>query len=352
MSTLPTPWLEPWPAADLEPVSACPICGAQARSSWLDGLVDNTFRTSPGRWHLWRCGGCKAGYLDPRPSAGSIHRAYSRYYTHGDPSSSKPATLAWRLRRWLFNGYANKRFGVADRPAAALGPWLVGSVPLLRHHADRDFRHLPPLPKLGGALLDIGCGDGEFLARAARCGWRVLGLEPDAQAAGVARRQGVTVVEGGIEALDDRAAAFDVITLAHVIEHVPHPMDTLHACHRLLKPGGTLWIETPNAASLGFRRFGANWRGLEVPRHVVLFTPPTLRAALQAAGFEELRHPASPSVRRWMVQRSLAIRDGRWPESVRRLGPLELSRCWLADLVEGPPAARGEFLTITARRPA
>jgi SAM-dependent methyltransferase len=201
-------------------------------------------------------------------------------------------------------------------------------------------------------VLDVGCGDGAFLALAQRSGWQVLGLEPDAQAAAVAQEQGVPVRVGGLEALADRHAAFDVITLAHVIEHVADPVATLRACHRLLKPGGQLWLETPNAAGQGLRAFGHHWRGLEAPRHLVLFTPQSLQRALAEAGFERLHHPPSPSVRRWMAERSLAIQQGRLPDDTRGLTWRWRLRCWVDDLGDGPGRAHGEFLTVVARKPA
>jgi 2-polyprenyl-3-methyl-5-hydroxy-6-metoxy-1,4-benzoquinol methylase len=105
------------------------------------------------------------------------------------------------------------------------------------------------------------------------------------------------VIAGGIDALDGQAAIFDVITLSHVIEHVHDVGGTLRACHRLLKPGGRLWLETPNVAALGHKVFGVNWRGLEAPRHLVLFSAPALKQLLQDAGFVDHKELLSPSPR-------------------------------------------------------
>src|SRR5262249_46527812 len=78
---------------------------------------------------------------------------------------------------------------------------------------------------------------------------------------------------------------FDAIILNHVIEHVPDPITLLTDCRRVLKPGHPLVATTPNLDSAGHRRFGANWRGIEPPRHLHLFSVTSLRAAAGQAGF-------------------------------------------------------------------
>lgn len=348
MTTLPEPWHEPWPAEGLEHLKACPVCGEAGRALMHEGLIDNSFRTAPGRWILWRCASCDAAYLDPRPSAATIDRAYGSYYTHG----ADPAALSRlrQLHRRLVHGYASARYGAWQLPSTAWGVLVIGGVPYLRRHADREYRHLPPLPASGGRLLDVGCGDGAFLALAHGCGWDVLGLEPDPKAAQAAAQRGMPVLNGDLARLDGQTGVFDVITMAHVIEHVHDPVEVLRACHRLLKPGGLLWVETPNAASLGLRLLAQHWRGLEAPRHLVLFTPAALRLALRVAGFDHCESPRTPSVRRWVFQRSLAIRAGRRPDDIRSLPLRWLLRAWAGDLRETFGQPRGEFLTVIARK--
>jgi SAM-dependent methyltransferase len=351
---LPQPWLESWPDADLQAVQACPLCGGAERSVWHAALVDNTFRTSPGTWALWRCGACRVAYLDPRPDAASIHRAYASYYTHGVAVSAVPMAQSGlrRLLAWLWSGYTHRRYGSAPMPAAWCRELVVRAVPPLRAMADREFRHLPRPDGERRRVLDVGCGDGAFLALAQACEWEVLGVEPDPKAARLAHARGLPVVEGGLDSLgDDHASTFDVLTLSHVIEHVHEPVATLRQCLHLLKPGGRLWIETPNADSRGHQQFGGCWRGLEAPRHLVLFNPSSLRLALHEAGFEHIGALPSPSPRRWMYQRSLAIEAGRWPDDVRRLPVRWLARALLGDLLDLADPGRSEFMTWAASRP-
>lgn len=352
----PEPWHTAWPVAGLESVNACPVCQHPGSALAHEGLVDNTFRCARGRWTLWRCQACGSGYLNPRPSIDTIHTAYEHYYTHhpaasGDGGSAHAAPLR-RLRRSLANGYARWRYGMADEPSSRWGVVAALLLPLRRSAVDGEYRHLPHRPSgRKGRLLDVGCGDGSFLALAQRCGWDVLGLEPDPKAAQLAQQRGLTVITSGLESLASQADCFDVITLSHVIEHLHEPLQMLRACHRLLKPGGQLWIATPNVESLGHRLFGKHWRGLEAPRHLVLFSAHSLVLALKQAGFSASQALAMPSPRRWLFERSWAMSQGRWPDDVLRLPAALRWRAFGADLRELFLRETPEFLTMSAQKP-
>lgn len=82
-----------------------------------------------------------------------------------------------------------------------------------------------------------------------------------------------------------RADSFDVVASSHVIEHVPDPISLLRECLRILKPGGHLVAITPNAGSWSHRIYGADWRGLEPPRHLHIFTLSSLAGVCVRAGF-------------------------------------------------------------------
>ena len=114
-----------------------------------------------------------------------------------------------------------------------------------------------------GKLLDVGCGNGEFLAMMQQAGWDVSGVEPDPTAAQVSsERLNITVPTVDLEGASFPSKSFDAITLSHVLEHVYDPIGVLRECRRILKPAGHVVIVTPNIGSLGHARFGGNWRGL------------------------------------------------------------------------------------------
>lgn len=346
-------WTKLWPAAGLESVAHCPVCGESDREILYPDLVDNVFRAAPGRWSLWKCAKCSSAYLDPRPSPDTIHLAYANYFTHqvaaakDDYASLSPFR---KLRRRLVNGYTNWRYGTNAIPSSAFGLLAAFAMPNLKRILDREYRHMPRLPKGGGRLLDVGCGDGSFLRLAHSCGWDVVGLDPDPKAAANAAKQGLTVHQGGIEYFEGKTGLFDVITLNHVIEHVYEPVKVLETSHALLKAGGQLWLETPNIDSLGHARFQQNWRGLETPRHLVLFNRQSLGQAFISAGCPAPHDRAHPSPCAEMFKASFAMEHGRSPyESLATPKALQL-RVAIAAFVETLWPPRREFLTVTTRK--
>jgi SAM-dependent methyltransferase len=298
-----------WPADGLEAVPRCPVCGAEDRAPLYDGLRDRAFGTAPGEWSLVRCERCASAFLDPRPTPETIGLAYRSYYTHVDTAAGPPPVN--RIREGLAHDYRRARWGYSQGDEIRGGDLVAR---LLRSRAaivDREIRHLPATP--GGRLLDVGCGNGAFVARMTGLGWRAEGIDPDADGVAAARAAGLDVTEGMLEAIDDaeHAAAYDAITLSHVIEHVHDPLADLQRARRLLRPGGVLWIATPNLESLGHRRFRRDWLGLDPPRHLVLFTRASLNDLLRTAGFEPQPPPvAAPQA--WLsFSPSAAIAQGR-----------------------------------------
>jgi 2-polyprenyl-3-methyl-5-hydroxy-6-metoxy-1,4-benzoquinol methylase len=176
-------------------------------------------------------------------------------------------------------------------------------------------RFLPARP--GGNLLDVGCGRGDWLAFMSERGWWCEGVEPDPAAAEAASRQGVRVHTGTLDEQQFQDNSFDAVSLCHVLEHVPNPVDLLRECKRILRPGGRLVMVTPNSEGLGIRVFGADWRGLEPPRHLHLFNIPTLRRAIGDAGLrvETLK---AVTTSRYTFQESWALRHGRPAEEGAR----------------------------------
>lgn len=306
-----------WPIDGLERVLTCPVCGSSHRSPIHTALTDEVFFCAPGSWDMQRCQACNSCYLDPRPTPQTIHLAYGSYFTHADADEVEPQASQRglrKVRRALANGYRNWRYGTRAQPASRLGLVAALLVPRLRLVADAGMRFIPRYAE-GRRLLDVGAGNGTYLLRARSAGWEVLGVEPDASAVNAALRAGLNVRQGGITDLTDEQESLDVITLNHVIEHVHDPRATLRKAFELLRSGGLLYIETPCITSYGHKRFGRHWRGLEPPRHLVLFTWSALESLLLEVGFRRIKRLRRPGIYPTLARKSRAIQDGRDPEA-------------------------------------
>jgi 2-polyprenyl-3-methyl-5-hydroxy-6-metoxy-1,4-benzoquinol methylase len=341
-----------WPADKLNRVEQCPVCRESKRSLLYEGLQDRVFFCAPGAWTLYRCGQCGVAYLDPQPAPAAIGLAYAAYYTHRPPYDiyKHAAELRGRqrLKRALINGYINARYGYSLKPANPLGCWLPIMFPILASMADREVRWLPR-PAETGRLLDLGCGNGEYLMHMRTLGWQTYGLDLDREAVASARDLGLEVQEGDLEASAHPEKSFDAITMSHVIEHIYDPIAALRACARMLKPGGRLWVATPNLASKVHERAGQNWRGLEPPRHLVLFTPQALQRACIDAGLEVERVGATAQT---YLGPSLAIERGIDPNGWTPSTQDDIRQVREAQRFAAANPACAEELVVMARRPA
>ena len=343
---------ENWPAEDLESVPECPICGGSERTALYEGLTDQVFGVAPGKWTLYRCATCKSAWLDPRPSQASIARAYDIYYTHmaeDDIEAQPKSRLVRQLHAWQ-NDYKNARYGLGRQPASWGGRWLVSVIPSLRAKADTQCRHLEQPPAGGGRLLDVGFGNGGFLKIASEMGWNVEGIDFDPKAVEVAKARGLNVRCASASDLHEFAGEYDVITISHVIEHVFDPSDLLRDLYRLLKPGGKLWLDTPNLSSLGLQRFGRNWQTLDPPRHLALFTPESLRWSLEQAGFRKVQQYWHGMVLFSIYAESEAISRGQCAQEARGQVIPSLDAVF-AELREMMMPNSREYLTVMAWKP-
>jgi SAM-dependent methyltransferase len=275
-----------WPEHGLEAVLHCPVCSSPRRRLAYEKVRDRVFRCAPGEWSLYECSECHSGYLDPRPTEDTIHLAYSRYYTHGSVAEAPERTGIARLRRWLRDAYLSAAYaerppGLDPRPLARLGMSFFGTTKL---GLDRLARHLPRA-RPGGHLLDVGCGNGRFLTLAKQLGWTVSGIDPDRAAVEAATNAGLDVALGRLPGCPFPDGSFDVVTLSHSIEHSHSPLRLLEDARRVLRPGGILWVSTPNFAGLCSSRFGSDWLAMDPPRQLLLFTPTSLTRAVRASGF-------------------------------------------------------------------
>jgi SAM-dependent methyltransferase len=233
---------------------ACPSCSSSSPVPALD----------LGAYRVLRCSACSLLYTDPLPSVGQVDELYSEEFYE----APLPPMMA-AVRNWLHDLVMSER-GRSLRGIAA------------------------------GRLLDVGCGDGDFLLLMRRRGWDVRGCDTSPAAIGRARGRGVDVQQGSVATAAFPDAFFDAVTLWHVLEHLADPVSELNEVARILKPDGVLAIEVPNAGSPTFRLCGSRWFPLDVPRHLMHFTRTSITELLRRCGFEIVSltaaHLADPAV--------------------------------------------------------
>lgn len=241
--------------SDLERV-ACNLCGSTESSVLydrpykLDTLSEaGAFAATTDEFQAYgtivRCRGCGLVFTNPRPTREALLKGYresvDELYTKEGSSRSINAHLSLATI---------KRF------------------------------------KDGGKLLEIGAASGYFL-NAARVDFETAGLEPSEWAARQAReRYRLDVYAESLESTTRFSpGTFDVVALIDVIEHVADPLGFLKRAAELLKPGGILYLVTPDAGSLSARLLRGSWWGLR-PAHVYYFDRSTMTAMLTRAGLD------------------------------------------------------------------
>lgn len=165
------------------------------------------------------------------------------------------------------------------RPMEAAVSWF-------RSRRARDVRrHCPP----GGTVLDVGCGRGLILAELKRLGHPVLGTQLSRTAAdALLARHGIPVFVGELPDAGFGPHSVDTAVILHVLEHTTDPIGYLRTLHEILRPGGTLLVEVPNAGCTSAVRHGLDWLHWDIPHHLFHFDRNALAWVLEQSGFEIL----------------------------------------------------------------
>ncbi len=225
-----------------EQVDRCPACQSP--------LIRTAITPDIGQ-----CTKCELYFRNPRPTQAEIARSYDTGGTFDAWQKEEPARATmWQRRLEIVRRFAGQ-----------------------------------------GRLLDVGTGDGRFLATAQPAGYEVVGTEVSEAGAGYARERGFKTHLGQITDLALPAASVDVATIWHVLEHVPDPGAVLRKVHALLRPGGILAVAVPNEENFFLRQrvgkaktspFDPLTFGGEI--HLTYFRPSTLRSTLRTAAFDVL----------------------------------------------------------------
>ncbi len=240
---------------------SCCVCGTRAAKFWR--RAGDHLLGGPRCFQAVRCLRCGTVRLDPRPSPEEMSAHYA------------PTTYARAEEDGT--GIGERLDETNRRSAMRFSEW-VGQT------AERR-------------LLDIGCGDGRFLRQMVELGWTGEGLEVDPVAAELARRRTGLQIHG--ETLEESVltpGSFDLVTMVHVLEHVPDPRATLAAVRNLLADGGWVGIAIPNIGSFEAGLFRSCWYPLDLPRHFWGFTPHSLARLAEECGFDVVHRAYFPFV--------------------------------------------------------
>jgi SAM-dependent methyltransferase len=266
----------------------CFLCGSEMEAT-VTGLTDNRLG-SPGSYEIRRCVHCGLGQTFPTPSASELKELYETYYNFGGETGTR--YTRWR-ERFLFSFLYR------------VWIWLDGDVAFHQRRGP-------------GQLLDIGCNEGRGLRIYARNGFKVEGLELNETAATVSRKAGFDVHTCLLEEFSP-VDGYDVAVLANVLEHSLDPQKMLRDVHRILAPGGQVWISCPNSQSWLRKVFGASWLNWHVPFHIFHFSPKTLRRLLEDTGFAKVElSQITPAL--WVTQSLLVhlfAREGKKTRQMR-----------------------------------
>jgi 2-polyprenyl-3-methyl-5-hydroxy-6-metoxy-1,4-benzoquinol methylase len=238
--------------ATATPATATTACGHDATD--LFRLFDADDPATGDAFGIAKCRRCDLAQTVPAPSPAEL----DRYYPRGYHATTK------RYR------------GGMDRVLSLV-------------HRSR-IRAIERLNGGPGSVLDVGCGPGVLLNEMRARGWQVRGTERSPSAAQQARDVfHLDVRAQEVDELISEGVTFDAVVLWHVAEHLHTPGATIRGIARVLKPGGILLVAVPNFGSPEARVGRAGWFHLDVPRHLVHFTPATLGAMLADAGFEQAK---------------------------------------------------------------
>ena len=138
-------------------------------------------------------------------------------------------------------------------------------------------------------LLDFGCGTGDFLKMAQNNNWLVSGIEPNANARDIANEKTNNSIFNTDQLLKFEAHCFDVITLWHVLEHLPNLEDHISTFKKLISPNGTLIIAVPNYKSFDAKHYKEFWAALDVPRHLWHFNKASVSKLVSKYNMEVIK---------------------------------------------------------------
>ncbi len=235
----------------MKEIVQCPVC--YSKESIKRKEIKDYFLTQEA-FELWECQQCKTWFTHPIPPANELTKYYDspEYFSH----TTEKAGLTGKL-------YA-----------------------LLRSINIKYKYNIVTARRKTGTLLDIGCGTAELLNHFKQKGWECLGIEPNEKARLYAQTHYHLPVKEEKELENIPDGSFDVISMWHVLEHVPEIEKRIKQIKRILRRHGTIIIALPNPSSWDADYYNEYWAGYDVPRHLYHFSPEAFRNFCKINGLQ------------------------------------------------------------------
>lgn len=232
-----------------EKLDHCPLCNS---GHFHNYIICKDHTVSNENFAIVQCNACDFLFTNPRPSGESLSSYYESedYISHQNKSNSL-TNFVYRIARKFT---------------------LKSKLKLIESFG---------LPSK--TLLDIGCGTGHFIETCKDAGWSVSGVEPN----NTARTRAQKTTPNIYEQLDDIAHNnIDVITMWHVLEHIPDINHLLSTVHSLLTKNGRFVVAVPNINSYDAQLYKQHWAAYDVPRHLYHFSSSTMAKMMKKHNFK------------------------------------------------------------------
>jgi SAM-dependent methyltransferase len=236
----------------------CPICaGKNLKTEFI--TKDFRYPALGVTFTIVRCSLCNFKFLNPRPTQNSSGEFYkSGFYKPGN-------SICYTIIRPLANLVKRN---------------LVSTIKKYRSN---------------GRVLDIGCGNGEFISLLMRNGFDAYGVEPSSQAPNyfLSSASG-RIYNKNLGDCKFEDNYFDCIIMWQSLEHIHSLVDTLREIKRIIKPGGLMLVSVPNDNFFESKIFGTYYYNLEVPRHLYFFTRHSLTSLFKKNGYGDIKFKKNP----------------------------------------------------------
>lgn len=238
----------------MEQLSRCPICESDQFEPFLRC---EDYTVSRETFQIVNCKNCGFKFTNPRPEESQLGKFYKseEYVSHSNTNK----------------GFINSTYQSVRKYT------LLKKLQLISKY----FKT--------GKILDIGCGTGEFLNTCKNAKWITIGIEPDNDARQMAIKNFELDVRDESELKNLSDQSFDVISMWHVLEHVPKLNERIEELKRLIKPNGIIIIAVPNCDSLDAKIYTEFWAAYDLPRHLYHFTPKDIESIFRKHSMKVFR---------------------------------------------------------------